>query len=115
MRYLLQGRRSRIQLQSLSKFLALQPGNETSVLSVAFSDRLSAWTSGVSSPFAPSLGVGYDSVGVHQIAAHVDLGAGAVLASGAARKVFGDRFHCLRHREMNTAISKLATTSNIAR
>lgn len=63
MEYLLEldetGRWSRMQLQSLSKFLALQPGSETPVLSVTFLDRLSAWASGISAVFTLLLGVGY--------------------------------------------------------
>ncbi|MBD8682340.1 hypothetical protein [Pseudomonas sp. CFBP 13719] len=63
MQYLLQldetGRWSRMQLQSLEKFLALQPGSETPVLSVTFLDRLSAWISGLSTLLTLALGVGY--------------------------------------------------------
>lgn len=63
MQYLLQldetGRWSRMQLQSLAKFLALQPGSETPVLSVTFLDRLSAWISGISTLLTLALGVGY--------------------------------------------------------
>lgn len=63
MEYLLQldeaGQWSRMQLHSLSKFLAVQPGNETPVLSVTFLDRLSAWASGISAVFTLLLGVGY--------------------------------------------------------
>jgi hypothetical protein len=63
MEYLLQldegGRCSRGQLKSLSKFLALQPGSETPVLSVSFLDRVSAWASGISALLTLALGVGY--------------------------------------------------------
>lgn len=53
------GRWSRMQLQSLAKFLALQPDSETPVLSVTFLDRLSAWISGISTLLTLALGVGY--------------------------------------------------------
>jgi hypothetical protein len=63
MEYLLQldeaGHWSRMQLQSLSKFLALQSGSKTPVFSVTFLDRLSAWASGISALFTLALGVGY--------------------------------------------------------
>ena len=42
------GRWNRMQLQSLSKFVALQPDSKTPVLSVTSLDKLSAWTSGIS-------------------------------------------------------------------
>lgn len=52
MEYLLEldetGRWNRMQLQSLSKFVALQPDSKTPVLSVTSLDKLSAWTSGIS-------------------------------------------------------------------
>jgi len=52
MEYLLKldetGRWNRMQLQSLSKFVALQPDSKTPVLSVTSLDKLSAWTSGIS-------------------------------------------------------------------
>ena len=52
MEYLLEldetGRWNRMQLRSLSKFLAMQPGSETPVLSVTSLDKLSAWTGGIS-------------------------------------------------------------------
>lgn len=52
MEYLLEldetGRWNRTQLRSLSKFVALQPDSKTPVLSVTSLDKLSAWTSGIS-------------------------------------------------------------------
>lgn len=62
MEYLLEldetGRWNRMQLQSLSKFLAMQPGSETPVLSVTSLDKLSAWTGGISTLLTLLLGVG---------------------------------------------------------
>nr|WP_314570744.1 hypothetical protein [uncultured Pseudomonas sp.] len=62
MEYLLEldetGRWNRMQLRSLSKFLAMQPGSETPVLSVTSLDKLSAWTGGISTLLTLLLGVG---------------------------------------------------------
>lgn len=63
MEYLLEldetGRWNRMQLRSLSKFLAMQPGSETPVLSVTSLDKLSAWTGGISTLLTLFLGVGF--------------------------------------------------------
>lgn len=63
MEYLLQldqaGRWSRVQLYSLSKFLALEPGSDTPSLTVTCLDRLGAWAGGISASSTLALGAAY--------------------------------------------------------